>query len=174
MAFFPIRDVLANRIPTSNRTSLAEGSTAMTEKFEHATLHHLARHGVESSTAGLYQDYREERKWIPSDFICYPWLIVEHKRAGGGSVERKCHCQAANAAAAAVMMLESLFNYEPEAHEHNEANEHIPPVVSITTVAKLVRVWITYSCRPTDDDAAKYVRQSFLRFISSYTRFDAN
>jgi hypothetical protein len=156
VAFFPIYDVSANRIPTANIMSLKTGPKAMTEKFEHTTLQHLARHGVESNTAGLY---RKKDKWISSDFICFPWLIVEHKKAGDGSVERKCHCQAANAGTAAVMMLESLFNSEPEANEHNEANEHIPPVVSITTVCKTVRVWITYSCKPSDDDTAKYVRR---------------
>lgn len=136
----------------------------MTKKFEHTTLQYLARqHGVESNTAGLY---RKKGNWISSDYICFPWLIVEHKRNGDGSVEKKCYCQAANAGAAAVMMLESLFNSEPQARKHNEANEHIPPVVTITTVDRIVRVWITYSWKPSGrKDPVKYVRQPFLLLL---------
>ncbi|KAK3386811.1 hypothetical protein B0H63DRAFT_447714 [Podospora didyma] len=62
-----------------------------------------------------------------------------------GSTEIQCHCEGANAATAAVMMLEHL------------SNEHVRPVVAITTVEKTVRVWITYSRSPSLDDPAKFL-----------------
>ena len=131
----------------------------MIENFEHTTLKHLAEYGVESNTAALFR--KERNQWILSDCISFPWLIVEHKREGGAAVEEECYCQAANAGTAAVMMLETLFAGERGPNrERNKANEHIPSVVTMTTVDKTVRVWITYSCKPSDHDTARYVRQS--------------
>jgi hypothetical protein len=98
-----------------------------------------------------------------SDYICFPWLIVEHKKAGEVALEEKCYCQAANAGTAAIMMLETLSGIVPGVKEH-KAHEHIPPVVTMTTVDKIVRVWITYSCKPSDNDAAKYVRKPLSSF----------
>lgn len=69
----------------------------------------------------------------------------------------KCYCQAANAGTAAIMMLETLSAIVPSANQQ-KTKEHIPPVVTMTTVDKAVLVWITYSCKPSDKKAAKYVR----------------
>lgn len=111
----------------------------MVENFTLKTLRHLAQHGLQSNTAGIFRPGRKEN--IPSDCICFPWLIVEHKRDEKG--ENQCHCQAANAGAAAVMMLEELSCLIP-AEIEGEEGEGIPPVVTMTTVDKIVRVWITY------------------------------
>ena len=80
------------------------------------------------------------------------------------ALKEKCYCQAANAGTAAIMMLETLSDIVPGVKEH-KANEHIPPVVTMTTVDKIVRVWITYSCKPSDNDAAKYVRKPLSSFF---------
>jgi hypothetical protein len=100
---------------------------------------------------------------VLSDCICFPWLIVEHKKAGEMANEEKCHCQAANAGTAAVMMLETLSKIVPGGKKHM-ADKHIPPVITMTTVDKIVRVWITYCCKHErfGDDAVQYVSRSMF------------
>ncbi|KAL2193245.1 hypothetical protein P885DRAFT_64083 [Corynascus similis CBS 632.67] len=159
VAFFPVYDHAGERIPTSERWRLTEAPIkAINENFSYTTLQYLASYGVESNTAGLF---RQGRKHGLSDYICFPWLIVEHKRAGGPATEEECYCQAANAGTAAVMMLETLSKIFPGvAKKERRAHKHIPPVVTITTVDKIVRVWITYACELSDDNSVpKYVRK---------------
>ncbi len=158
MAFFPIYDYdyVGDRIPTSIRWPVTEElrpRIAEDAVFSRQTLAHLARYGVESSTARLFS--RLQKNVILSDYICFPWLVVEHKKAGKGGTREQCYCQAANAGTAAVMMLESLYSIETE---HVPDNEHILPVVTMTTVDKNVRIWLAYSCKPSGDAAARYVR----------------
>lgn len=128
---------------------------SIVENFSFRTLDHLAKHEIQSNTAGLFRRRQEDK--ILSDFICFPWLIVEHKKAGGVGVKEQCYCQAANAGTAAVMLLQTLSKYVPP----GKVNEHIPPVVTMTTVDSTVRVWITYSCKPGGDDGTKYVSKPF-------------
>lgn len=153
MAFFPIFERKGKRIPMSNKWQLTQDlNKGVIENFSITTLEHLAHQGVESNTAGLFQQRQRDR--ILSDFTCFPWLIVEHKKAGPRAVE--CHCQAANAGAAAIMMLETLSAILPRAKGH-KTGEHIPPVVTMTTVGRVVKVWIMSACRPSDNDGAEYV-----------------
>ena len=157
VAFFPIYSPAGERIATSKRWHLDKvPRQSITENFSATTLRHLARHGVESNTAGLFRK-PAQRDPVLSDHICFPWLIVEHKKIGGAALGEACYCQAANAGTAAIMMLETLSTIVPWTHQHS--NEHIPPVVTVTTVAKVVRVWITYSSKPSENDPAKYVRE---------------
>ncbi len=157
VAFFPIYDHKRPRIPTPKRWQLTKGlRKGITENFLYTTLQHLARFGVESNTAGLFRR-RPRQTVVRSDFICFPWLIVEHKKAGKTAKGEECYCQAANAGTAAIMMLETLSAIVPGSKQQR-TNEHIPPVVAVTTVDKDVRVWITYSCKPSYKSAAKYVR----------------
>ncbi|KAH6636948.1 hypothetical protein F5144DRAFT_569209 [Chaetomium tenue] len=152
VAFFPIYNFPGERIPTSTRWQLMrDPKPALVENFSPATLQHLARHGVQSNTANIFRKDQTLKNIIMSDCLCFPWLIVEHKKAGEMALEEKCHCQAANAGTAAVMMLETLARIVPGVEEHT-ANEYIPPVVTMTTVDKIVRVWITYCCEQQSDD----------------------
>ena len=54
----------------------------------------------------------------------------------------ECYCQAANASSAVLMMLEKLSMCESIA----TADANIPPVTTMTTVGKDVRVWLAYVC----------------------------
>jgi hypothetical protein len=166
VAFFPIytRKFLRERIPTSKKWQLTKDpKNVMIENFSDATLQHLARRGVQSNTAGLFRNPQSLKRMVLSDCICFPWLIVEHKKAGDVVNEEECHCQAANAGTAAVMMLETLSKIVPGGKKHM-ADEHIPPVITMTTVDKIVRVWITYRRRRSGDDAVQYVSRSMLLF----------
>ncbi|KAK4119727.1 hypothetical protein N657DRAFT_248054 [Parathielavia appendiculata] len=122
------------------------------ENLSYGKLQHLAQHGLESDASCALAS--EKRATYPDrDWVCFPWLIVQHGKPGG--TETQCHHEAANASTAAVMMLERLCKPLP-AGIQGKANEHVPPVVAITTVKKMARVWITYSCKPSVDDAAKF------------------
>jgi hypothetical protein len=127
------------------------------ENLSYPVLQHLAQQGLESDASCILAS--EKRATYPDrDWVCFPWLIVQHGTPGGTEIQ--CHCEGANAATAAVMMLERLCEVIP-AGIRGRANEHIPPVVAITTVKKTVRVWITYSRSPSANDPAKFVRAPF-------------
>jgi hypothetical protein len=144
-----------------------DDSNATHDNFSKTTLAHLARHGVESNTAGLFR--HKGTAPVLSDYICFPWLIVEHKKTGGRALVEKCYCQAANAGTAAIMMLETLSMVVEDDGQETKDKDHIPPVVTITTVDSVVRVWIAYSCDPSDSGGANYVRKplpSLSPFVS--------
>ncbi|KAL2130237.1 hypothetical protein VTI74DRAFT_6714 [Chaetomium olivicolor] len=122
------------------------------ENLSYGELQHLAQHGLESDASCTLAS-EKSATYPDRDWVCFPWLIVQHGKPGG--TETQCHYEAANAATAAVMMLERLCKVVP-AGIQGKTNEHVPPVVAITTVKKMVRVWITYSCRPSVNDAAKF------------------
>ncbi len=123
------------------------------ENLSHEVLQHLAQHGLEPDASGILASDKgakdPDREWIS-----FPWLVVQHDKPDGTGAQ--CYHGAANAATAAVMMMERLCKFIP-AGIRGKANEHVPLVVAITTVKKTVRVWITYSSRPSFDDVAKFV-----------------
>ncbi|KAK0730332.1 hypothetical protein B0H67DRAFT_605333 [Lasiosphaeris hirsuta] len=103
------------------------------------TLEFLTRRGLESSTFNKFRGADNSHK-NPSDCACFPWLVVEH--AKGGQDARQCYVRAANSGSAAILMFRRLAKYTaPKADD-----AHIPPVVTMTTVAQAVKVWVTYSC----------------------------
>lgn len=114
------------------------------KNFTRNNLESLAAHGLHSSVAGIFNDGRKDRI-VPSDCICYPWLVVEHKKLEQAK-EIECYCQAANAAAAELMMFRTLVKYA--------THKIVPPVVTMTTVGEFVRIWIAYF----DTDSEQYVR----------------
>ncbi|KAH8175072.1 hypothetical protein LIA77_06491 [Sarocladium implicatum] len=140
-ASFPVYDFAAStRVPTSSRWRWTNSpKDHLVENFTLQNLEKLCQVGLESTTGGRYR--REKQgSLICSDLMCFPWLIVEHKRSNQG--EEKCYCQAANAGSAAVMMLQGLARYAKSQRQDG----HVPPVVTMTTVDKIVRVWIVHSC----------------------------
>jgi hypothetical protein len=89
----------------------------------------------------------------PDNLLCFPWLVVEHKRGNVGSAEVTFgHCQAANASAAALMLFESAARYSQD----SEPDGQLPPVFAITTIGKSVRVWIAWCDNANDEE--HYVR----------------
>lgn len=161
VAFFPIYPDEHDRIQTPKRWQFANAGPrkSMTENFSLTTLRHLAKHGVQPSTCRLIGDPKLPDV-VASDCISFPWLIVEHKKLGDRPRTEKCYCQAANAGTAAIMMLETLSRIVPKAKN----NAHIPPVVTMTTVDRVVKIWIAYSCDPSNEryGNANYVSKSTL------------
>ncbi|KAK9416275.1 hypothetical protein SUNI508_01692 [Seiridium unicorne] len=113
------------------------------ENFSYETLRHLSPHGLQSSPL----DSNKLNSTLtnggdsfrPSSLCCFPWLIIEHKKDDQRKADF-CSWQAANASSAAVMLLQSAAHYA----EEQDNCQHVPPVISITTVGEIVRVWITY------------------------------
>jgi hypothetical protein len=71
--------------------------------------------------------------------ICFPWAIIELKPEAKRA--HQCYRQAANAASIALCMFERLAKF---ADVQVEA-QHIPPVITLTFVGQVVRLWIAYS-----------------------------
>jgi hypothetical protein len=76
-----------------------------------------------------------------ADMQCFPWFIVELKKTGVPSQqEGYCARQAANAAQAALMLLQTAAEYA----QRTDEDQHVPPVVAMTTTGKAVDVWIAF------------------------------
>ena len=145
IAFYPIYDSsMAERGETTPMSARWRWKhvpkDSIAENFSRETLEHLTLHGLESSCATVLRSNPKE-PIEPSDCICYPWFVVEHKKADH-NFEIQCHYEAANSGAAVVVMLQTLSRYA----ERRSADRHIPPVTTMTTVGETVRVWVTYSC----------------------------
>ncbi|KAK8876862.1 hypothetical protein PGQ11_001808 [Apiospora arundinis] len=147
--YFPVHDTdRYNRtIPSKDQrwswSSRAQDNAI--ENFSYRVLADLAR-------CGMIYNARVDtrRRQVPAkslqekDLCCFPWLVVEHKKAREG--EKKVLCQAANASMAAVMVMEAVARYA----EDQEDNKHVLPIASITTVGKHVSAWITYLAKSED------------------------
>lgn len=86
------------------------------------------------------QDHNSRKNtFTGSNMICFPWLVCELK-TNADITRETCLCQAANASAAAVMMMQRAARYaEPQLD-----NAHVAPVISITAIGPLAELWITY------------------------------
>ena len=154
------------------------------ENFSFPRLQKLASRGLLCHVANAF-DGESAAKQRPADLHTYPWLIIEYKplqtdataaaaatghtkkakakagdeRHGGYEQEpesremrqqsSKAAWQAANSAAAVLIMFQNLVRY-------SLLRERIPPVVTMTTVGAMVRVWLTFHA----DDGGKRVHVS--------------
>lgn len=158
--YFPVHDTngYTRTIPAKDRrwswSSRAQDNAI--ENFSYRVLADLARcemvYNVQVDTRGLQVPAKSLRE---EDLCCFPWLVVEHKKAGKG--KNKVLCQAANASMAAVMTMKSVAQYA----EDQEDNKHVLPIASITTVGKDVSAWITYLTESEDGDD-KYVSHPLI------------
>lgn len=176
-AFYPIYNFDSDRIPTSERWPWGAKEQqpplyAIVDNLSLETLRRLAempKNGLQSSTSAIFLSPEKQKKYKFADLICFPWLIAEHKN--GDEKSEVCYCQAANAGAAAVLMLQRLCEVLPEKLWAKDCG-HIPPVVTVTTVHKTVRVWIMYMCRvpvletPPEQDSVPRKRPG--EYVSSH------
>jgi hypothetical protein len=142
VAYFPIYDFnKGGRTQTSDRWNWPNNAkNGLVKNFLRSTLEHLATHGLEPSPAGIFKEHGRAEIEM-SDFLCYPWLVVEHKRDKVPmDTEMFCYCQAANAAQGVLKMHEILAQY---AEDKTDAT-HIPPITTMTTVGSNVKIWIAY------------------------------
>ena len=103
--------------------------------FEIDRLNELSAKGLVSSpSTGKTHDH----------CVCFPFAVVELKHTlVCQSQEQFCYCQAANAASAALTILENLYTCS----DRGRNNDHVPPVVAFTCIGPRIRVWIAYSYR---------------------------
>ncbi|KAI8682609.1 hypothetical protein NCS56_00384100 [Fusarium sp. Ph1] len=113
-------------------------SHSIVDNFSQVTLEHLAGHGLQPSATGVTETGRRGAA-LSSEYVLFPWLIVEYMKDEYKGDAELCYSHAANAGAAAQEMLENLSRHD------NQSLGDIPPVVTITVRRDLVRVWIMHS-----------------------------
>ncbi|KAF5973632.1 hypothetical protein FBULB1_8205 [Fusarium bulbicola] len=128
--------------PKARQWSQAGDSRAM-EPFTWSTLQALNKFGLEPSPFRIF-----DKSPLESNLRCYPWLVIEHKREKdqNEALERVVNCQAANAAACAISLVQQTAQYAVRLPRH----AHIPPIPVITTVGSSVTVWLTYFAEDFD------------------------
>ncbi|KAF5638090.1 hypothetical protein F52700_4794 [Fusarium sp. NRRL 52700] len=122
--------------PKVRRWSQAGDSRAM-EPFTWSTLQVLNKVGLEPSPFRIF-----DKSPLQANLRCYPWLVIEHKREKdqNEALERAVNCQAANAAACAISLVQQTAQYAVKLPRH----AHIPPIPVVTTVGTSVTVWLMY------------------------------
>lgn len=155
VAYFPIYDFKPpKRVWAYQRWQWQNNPReVLVRNFSLQTLIHLARNGLKPSTNNIFKKGGQRVVDKPK-LMCYPWLIVEQKKNGDGKTTEICYCQGANAANAALRMYQILAKYAPDKTD----DRHVPPIAVITTVGKVVRVWIAYV--RTKDQVEEYVSYS--------------
>ncbi|KAF4340302.1 hypothetical protein FBEOM_5813 [Fusarium beomiforme] len=113
------------------------------EPFTWTTLQELNKFGLQPTPFRIF-----EKPPLEANLRCYPWLIVEHKREKhqAEGLERVVNCQAANAAACAVHLIQHTAQHAVKLPRH----AHIPPVPVISTVGPCVKVWVMYYAEDFD------------------------
>ncbi|KAF5651441.1 hypothetical protein F25303_4093 [Fusarium sp. NRRL 25303] len=134
---------------------------SLVESFSWSNLKNLHKFGLQATPFNVLEKERPQEQ----DLSCFPWLIVEYKKAKSapGELDRLkevVYCQAANASGCAVNLNENAARYAVKLV--NDAQ--VPPVVSVTTVGPQVKVWITFFARDFmaycwDFNGAKYEKQ---------------
>lgn len=117
-----------------------QASTDMFEAFSEETFQNLANKGMFAHVQDSpRQQQRCQEKF--SDYLCFPWFIVEFKKARQ-SVDF-CYCQAANAGAAAVAIFDNLCQWDILDDEFS----HTQPAITMTTVGEKVELWLAYESK---------------------------
>ncbi|KAL9107577.1 MAG: hypothetical protein Q9227_007577 [Pyrenula ochraceoflavens] len=142
--YFTIHNIKSNDMEVTTRKFKWKetAQSKLVENFSLEILDRLVKFGLQACPLSRYtvDSYR------PKDLQCFPWLIVEHKRNDEKERE-KCYCQAANDSAAALMLLQTAATFA----EIKDEGRHVPPIVAVTTVGHVVRVWIAYH-HPVDGE----------------------
>ncbi|KAF5980094.1 hypothetical protein FBULB1_5338 [Fusarium bulbicola] len=117
---------------------------SLVESFSWSNLKQLHKSGLLVTPFNVFSS-KESQEPRERDLSCFPWLVVECKKAERttGELERLqevVYCQAANASGCAVKLNQNAAKYAIKLAYHAE----IPPVASVTTVGPQVKVWITF------------------------------
>lgn len=113
----------------------------LVRNFSSAVLDHLSLYGLEPCAANSRRrNAKAKSNEDNTPYMCFPWLVVEHKKMGRGI--KYCYCQAVNGAHAALTMLRNLAKH---ANHGMPGLAHIPPVTTITTIGPQVKVWVAYA-----------------------------
>ncbi|SCO86238.1 uncharacterized protein FRV6_10365 [Fusarium oxysporum] len=117
---------------------------SLVESFSWSTLKKLREPGLLATPFNIFSG-KEPQEPQERDLSCFPWLVVECKKAKRtpGELERLqevVYCQAANASGCAVKLNQNAARYAIKLAYDAE----VPPVASVTTVGPQVKVWITF------------------------------
>ncbi|KAL2678503.1 hypothetical protein Neosp_009250 [[Neocosmospora] mangrovei] len=122
------------------------------EPFSWSTLEKLHEFGLQPSPFRIFH-----KPPMEASLKCYPWLIVEHKKEEEpeGPSGRVVCCQAANAAACAVRLIQDSAQYAVELPDYG----HIPPIPAVTTIGPRVTVWLMYFAEKFDAPCSRRDKQ---------------
>lgn len=132
----------------------------LVKNFSRRVLEHLAGQGLEPCVANIYRA-KERAKIDKSECMCFPWLVVEHKRTPSNRTEH-CYSQAANGAHAVLTMHRILAKF---VDKQLPDTKHIPPVTTITTIGSHVKVWVAYAIGE-DNSCVRYYPLPNIRHYS--------
>nr|RBQ93888.1 hypothetical protein FVER53263_21161 [Fusarium verticillioides] len=125
-------------------------ASSLVEPFSWSTLKKLHGCGLLATPFNVFSDKESEEPQEPQEryLSCFPWLIVEYKKAESKPAELKqlqevVYCQAANASGCAIKLLETASKHALRLDDEAQ----VPPVASVTTVGSRVKVWITFFAR---------------------------
>ncbi|KAM0281283.1 hypothetical protein ACHAO9_010811 [Fusarium lateritium] len=135
--------------PEARQWSHAQ-DTSGTDPYSWSSLKALHESGLRPTTSKIFQRLPQDAK-----LKCYPWFVVEHKKEKEGSdrLESVVSCQAANAAACAIKLVQNSAQYALELPDE----AHIPPIPTMTTVGSQVTIWLAYYAK---DFSAPCTRRS--------------
>ncbi len=128
------------------------------------TLTQLSTRGLRSVPVSATLSYsaktRRDKSIHQIPLVCFPWCIVQIKGAGKAdsigenkNLGLELSHQASLAASSAQNMLENLARFA----DVKQDSQHIPPVVTITSVGPHTTVWLAFS-NIVDDEYLDYVR----------------
>lgn len=129
--------------------------TSIMEPFSWSTLKKLHEFGLQPTPFRIFQ-----KPPMEANLKCYPWLIVEHKKEEEkeGRSGRVVCCQAANAAACAIRLVQDSAQYAVELPDHG----HIPPIPVVTTIGPRVSVWLMYFAKNFDAPCSRRDTQEVM------------
>lgn len=109
------------------------------EPFSWSTLKKLNEFGLQPTPRRIFN-----QQPLEADLKCYPWFVVEHKKENESV--RNVYCQAANAAACAVSLVQHSAQYAVKLLEE----AHVPPIPAMTTVGSRVTIWLMHYAKGFD------------------------
>ncbi|KAH7259902.1 hypothetical protein B0J15DRAFT_581935 [Fusarium solani] len=129
--------------------------TSIMEPFSWSTLKKLHEFGLQPTPVRIFQ-----KPPMEANLKCYPWLIIEHKKEEEieGRSGRVVCCQAANAAACAIRLVQDSAQYAVELPDHG----HIPPIPVVTTIGPRVTVWLMYFAKNFDAPCSRRDTQEVM------------
>lgn len=129
---------------TTDNLPLGYADSPLVHNFSIAFLKSLVGDNFRCAVTSKLQRLREEKEKLQNlqdhDFMCFPWAIVEAKRAQVGAREiEECYCQAANGTAAIISTYRALFR-----SSITMGADDLPPAIAFTCVGSRLKVWLTY------------------------------
>jgi hypothetical protein len=109
------------------------------EPFSWSTLKKLNKFGLQPTPCRIFN-----QQPLEANLKCYPWFIVEHKKEN--EPESNVSCQAANAAACAIALVQHSAQYAVKLLDQ----AHVPPIPAMTTIGSRVTIWLMYYAKDFD------------------------